>query len=107
MTDTSSSWVDDPTWKRRWEKLETLHGGGQGEAYRARLRSGGKIGFLKTIKSNKDPERRARLFREASAYDSFGVEGIPRPEPLREPPRECLSSSTSCSPPVVGGGSPL
>jgi serine/threonine-protein kinase len=78
MTDTSSPWVDDPTWKTRWEILETLDGGGQGEAYRAHRQSDGKIGFLKTIKSKKDPERRARFFREATAYDSFGVEGIPR-----------------------------
>ena len=78
MTDKSSSWVDEPTWKTRWEILETLDGGGQGEAYRARRQSDGKIGFLKTIKSKKDPERRARFFREATAYDSFGVAGIPR-----------------------------
>lgn len=78
MTDESTPWVNDPTWKEQWEKLETLAGGGQGEAYRARRRSDGKIGFLKTIKSRKDPERRARFFREATAYDSFGINGIPR-----------------------------
>lgn len=78
MTDESTPWVNDPTWKEQWEKLETLDGGGQGEAYRARRRSDGKIGFLKTIKSRKDPGRRARFFREATAYDSFGVNGIPR-----------------------------
>ena len=78
MTATLSPWVDDPTWKEHWQKLDTLDGGGQGEAYRARRQSDGKIGFLKTIKSRKDAERRARFFREATAYDSFGVEGIPR-----------------------------
>lgn len=75
---TISPWVHDLTWKEHWDKLDTLDGGGQGEAYRARRRSDGKIGFLKTIKSRKDPERRARFFREATAYDSFGVAGIPR-----------------------------
>lgn len=78
MTKIQSAWVDDQTWKMRWETLEELDGGGQGEAYRARRRSDGKIGFLKTIKSKKIAERRARFFREASAYDSFGVYGIPR-----------------------------
>ena len=78
MTKIQSAWVDDQTWKMRWETLEELDGGGQGEAYRARRRSDGKIGFLKTIKSKKIAERRARFFREASAYDSFGVDGIPR-----------------------------
>jgi serine/threonine protein kinase len=78
MTKTQSAWVDDQTWKTRWEKLEELDGGGQGEAYRARRRSDGKIGFLKTIKSKNVAERRVRFFREATAYDSFGVDGIPR-----------------------------
>lgn len=78
MTETQSPWVDDQTWKTRWEKIEELDGGGQGEAYRARRRSDGKIGFLKIIKSKNVAERRARFFREATAYDSFGVDGIPR-----------------------------
>lgn len=78
MTEKQSAWVDDQTWKTRWEKLEELDGGGQGEAYRARRRSDGKIGFLKIIKSKNVAERRARFFREATAYDSFGVDGIPR-----------------------------
>lgn len=78
MTAGSTPWVNEATWKEQWEKLETLPGGGQGEAYRARRRSDAKIGFVKTIKSRRDPERRARFFREATAYDSFGIDGIPR-----------------------------
>ncbi len=78
MTETQSPWVDDQTWNTRWEKIEELDGGGQGEAFRARRRSDGKIGFLKIIKSKNVAERRARFFREATAYDSFGVDGIPR-----------------------------
>lgn len=78
MTETQSPWVNDKTWNTRWEKLGELEGGGQGEVYRARRRSDGKIGFLKIIKSKSVAERRARFFREATAYDSFGVEGIPR-----------------------------
>lgn len=78
MTETRSPWVDDQTWKTRWEKLEELNGGGQGEAYRARRLSDGTIGFLKIIKSKNVAERRARFFREATAYDSFGVDGIPK-----------------------------
>ncbi|BDB25508.1 protein kinase [Cupriavidus sp. P-10] len=78
MIEKQSSWVDDQTWKTRWEKIEELDGGGQGEAYRARRRSDGKIGFLKIIKSKNVAERRARFFREATAYDSFGIDRIPR-----------------------------
>ncbi len=74
----TSSWVTAVRWQDRWEILETLPGGGQGEAFRARHISSGQVGFLKTIKSPKDAERRARFFREASAYDTFGVDGVPR-----------------------------
>lgn len=78
MTETQSSWVDDRTWRTRWEKLDELDGGGQGEAYRARRLTDGKIGFLKIIKSKNVAERRTRFFREATAYDSFGIDCIPR-----------------------------
>lgn len=77
-TNVRSVWIEDQTWKTRWEKLEELDGGGQGQAYRARRRSDGRIGFLKIIKSKNVAERRARFFREATAYDSFGIDGIPR-----------------------------
>jgi eukaryotic-like serine/threonine-protein kinase len=72
-----SACLDSAKWQERWEILEALGGGGQGDAYRARRFSDGQIGFLKTIKSKKDPERRARFFREASAYDAFRISGIP------------------------------
>lgn len=79
MSDESCScWINTPSWKDRWDILDKLVGGGQGDAYKACRRTDGRIGFLKTIKSRKDPERRARFFREATAYDSFGVEGVPR-----------------------------
>lgn len=78
MSESDLPWVDTKNWKKVWEAIATLPGGGQGDAFRARRRSDGMIGFLKTIKSRKDPERRARFFREATAYDSFGVDGIPR-----------------------------
>lgn len=74
----TSVWIEDRTWKTNWETLDELKGGGQGEAFRARRISDGKIGFLKIIKSKNDAERRARFFREATAYDSFGIAGIPR-----------------------------
>lgn len=77
-TNAGSNWVNAAQWLDRWEKLETLTGGGQGDAFRARRVTDQKIGFLKTIKSKNDPERRARFFREASAYDTFLVDGIPR-----------------------------
>lgn len=35
------------------------------------------MAFLKTIRARTDPERRARFFREANAYDTFRVAGVP------------------------------
>lgn len=78
MAETPSPWTDAKTWKTHWEKHEELDSGSQGEAYRARRLSDDKIGFLKIIKSKNDAERRARFFREATAYDSFGIDGVPR-----------------------------
>lgn len=78
MNETVSPWIDASGWKTRWETIDKLPGGGQGDAFRAKRLLDGKIGFLKTIKSRNDSERRARFFREASAYDSFCVDGIPR-----------------------------
>jgi serine/threonine-protein kinase len=73
----SSEWSDAATWKDRWEKVETLEGGGQGEAFRVRRKEDGQPGFLKIIKSKTIPERRARFFREANAYDTFRFAGVP------------------------------
>jgi serine/threonine protein kinase len=50
---------------------------GQGDAFRACRNSDEQIAFLKTIKAKKDPERRARFFREANAYDTFRIDGVP------------------------------
>jgi eukaryotic-like serine/threonine-protein kinase len=73
-----TGWVDYRSWTDNWEAIEKLPGGGQGEAFKARRKTDGQIAFAKAIKAKKDPERRARFFREASAYESFDVLGIPR-----------------------------
>lgn len=78
MPEGGSTWVDDTKWANRWTADEEIKGGGQGSAFRARRKDDGQLGFLKVIKSKSDAERRARFFREASAYDAFGVDGVPR-----------------------------
>jgi len=78
MNNDEAVWVDCPKWHDRWEVLENLPGGGQGESFRARLKVDGRVTFLKTIRAKTDPERRARFFREASAYDTFRIERVPR-----------------------------
>lgn len=77
MSNDRVTWVDCETWRDRWETERRLSGGGQGEAFRARRKSDRQIAFLKVIKSAQDPERRARFFREASAYDTFSVGKAP------------------------------
>lgn len=71
-------WVDAEKWRSRWTIVENLVGGGQGDAFRARCVEDGRFGFLKVLKAKTVPERRSRFFREASAYDSFAIDGIPR-----------------------------
>lgn len=72
------TWVNDQTWKNRWTVVEGLTGGGQGDVFRVRRLADAKVGFLKVIKAKTDPERRARFFREASAYDTLAIDGIPK-----------------------------
>jgi hypothetical protein len=71
-------WVDCAKWRDRWNIVESLPSGGQGESFRVRRKVDGRIAFLKTIKAKTDPERRARFFREANAYDTFHIEMVPR-----------------------------
>lgn len=71
-------WVDCPKWNDRWKVVENLPSGGQGESFRIRREIDGRIAFLKTIRAKTNPERRARFFREASAYDTFHIERVPR-----------------------------
>jgi hypothetical protein len=77
MSDDQVTWVDTPKWRDRWVVIENLPGGGQGEAFRARRKIDGRVAFLKVIKAKSDPERRARFSREANAYDTFRVGGVP------------------------------
>ncbi len=77
MSNGKVTWVDCAKWRERWDVVENLPGGGQGVAFRARRKIDDRIAFLKAIKAKNDPERRARFFREANAYDTFRVEGVP------------------------------
>ncbi len=74
----SETWIECQRWRDRWEDVEKLRGGGQGEAYRALRTSDRQVAFLKVIKAKRDPERRARFFREAAAYDTVRTPGVPR-----------------------------
>ena len=71
-------WVAHKRWSENWVSIQEYPGGGQGEAKRAYRKKDCQEGFLKGIKGRNDPERRGRFFREASAYDTMKVSGMPR-----------------------------
>ena len=77
MNASKEVWVDCARWRERWEVIEQLSGGGQGHAFKVRRKGNGQEAFLKTIKAKNDPERRARFFREATAYDTVRISGVP------------------------------
>lgn len=78
MSENRVTWVDFAGWRNRWDILTELPSGAQGYAFKVSRKNDGRIAFLKSIKNKKDPERRARFFREASAYDAIRVVGTPR-----------------------------
>ena len=77
MTNDQNIWVDHPRWSEGWASVEELSGGGQGFARRACRKRDGHVAFLKVIKAKRNVERRARFFREASAYNTIRAPGIP------------------------------
>lgn len=70
--------VDSKTWKETWDTLEDLDGGGQGAVKKVKHKRSGIVGFLKILNKQKDDERRARFYREATAYDSSSNINIPK-----------------------------
>ena len=78
MTGDQKIWVDHSQWSECWDSLADLSGGGQGFARKARRKRDGRTAFLKVIKAKRNAERRARFFREASAYYTIRAPGIPR-----------------------------
>jgi serine/threonine protein kinase len=72
------AWTESQTWNKSWETLHELPSGAQAAAKHARHRETGAIAFLKVLNRSRLPERRARFFREASAYDTFRHRGLPR-----------------------------
>lgn len=65
-------------WDERWHVGQQIGGGGQGNTYHATRRTDGHRGVLKTLKNQTDPERRARMHREATALETCAHPGIPR-----------------------------
>ena len=52
-------------WEEKWEELEPLGAGGQGETYRAQSKAdAGQFGALKKLKNRRNPQARRRMARE-------------------------------------------
>lgn len=71
-------WVNHTRWNLAWREISQIKGGGQASAKRAARLADGEQAFLKILNRNKDAERRARFFREATAYSIFSHWGMPR-----------------------------
>ncbi len=70
-------WVESIKWDDEWEKVADFQGGGQGSVKQVRNKKSGDIAFLKVLSRQNVPERRARFFREATAYSTFQHPSIP------------------------------
>ena len=77
-----NSWSNAKSWQERWGVERHLDGGGQASAKAVRLKQenalSGDMRFLKVLNRQSDLERRARFFREATAYSTANYPRIPR-----------------------------
>lgn len=65
------------TWQAKWKVLQESFGkGGQGFTKLVQKKDGDQKGVLKLLHNQKDPERRARLRREATALETLRHKGI-------------------------------
>lgn len=73
-------WQPALEYKERWTVLRGAGSGGQGRGYVVRRTVDGAatLYFLKELKDQSNPQRRARLFREAAALESYAHLRIPR-----------------------------
>jgi serine/threonine protein kinase len=66
-------------WNERWVQGEPVGEGGQANTYLATdVSSDSPIYVIKVLKSQRDPERRARMYREVAAYETLSHQGIPK-----------------------------
>ena len=79
-------WANDRHWRETWTAVEKLPGGGQAEIHRASPKDDVELSvpnrsmILKVIRGSQKRlrARRARFYREATAYDTIECDGIPR-----------------------------
>lgn len=75
---TLKKWSDSKKWDDNWTVEQEIVGGGQATAKLVKHKANGTLAFLKILSRQTDVERRARFFREASAYATANHDGIPK-----------------------------
>ena len=66
-------------WDENWETLQSIGGGGQGQTHKVKPKSNKfapGLYVLKELTKYKDPERRARMYREVAALKTLKHKGI-------------------------------
>ncbi|MCI2811373.1 serine/threonine protein kinase [Eoetvoesiella caeni] len=71
-------WSDSKKWDDNWTVEQEIGGGGQATTKLVKHKENGTFAFLKILNRQTDSERRARFFREASAYATANHDGIPK-----------------------------
>ncbi|VBI73305.1 serine/threonine protein kinase [Burkholderia pseudomallei] len=71
-------WSSEQKWDVEWEFLDKIGRGGQGTTKKVVKKHAQEVACLKELNNQKDPERRARFLREATAYATCDHPGIPR-----------------------------
>jgi serine/threonine-protein kinase len=71
------NWSDSKTWTENWITEQELNSGGQATAKLVRNKATSAVAFLKILSRQGDTERRARFFREATAYATIEHHFIP------------------------------
>jgi eukaryotic-like serine/threonine-protein kinase len=71
------NWSDSKTWNENWTTEQELTSGGQATAKLVKKKVTAEVAFLKILSRQGDQERRARFFREATAYASTEHHFIP------------------------------
>lgn len=74
------------TYSEKWTQQEKLGSGGQATTFKTESKDGTLIGALKILSRQKDPERRARMYRETVALETLIHPQIPK----------MLDSNASC-----------
>ena len=72
------NWSNSKKWDEAWFVERDLDSGGQAAAKLVKNRLTGEVAFLKVLNRQNDFERRARFFREATAYGTVGHPLIPK-----------------------------